>query len=136
MFHPERNGGMTMAVQINWLNEPWAMTIHFSDKVTADDMREVIGKCLPRLRENPIYFLLDMTHVSSVDPRLFELSSLSEWIYHPNGRWFAYVQPHRMFSSIMKMRQRGNYKAFDDYNEGLAFVDRTSRAEQERVRVS
>ena len=124
-----------MTVQIQWLNEPWAMAIHFADKITSDDIREVIGVCLPRLRENPIYFLLDMAKVTGVDPRLFELSSLSEWIYHPNGRWFVYVQPHRMFSSIMKMRQRGNYKAFEDYDEALAFVMSTSHAEQVRVKL-
>lgn len=76
-----------------------------------------------------------MTNVTGVDPLLFELSSLSEWIYHPNGRWFVYVRPHRMFSAIMKMRQRGNYKAFDDYDEALAFVETASHAERERVKL-
>lgn len=124
-----------MTVKLQWLNEPWALVVHFADKITSDDIREVISFCLPRLRQNPIYFLLDMTEVATVDPRLFELSSLSEWIYHPNGRWFVYVRPHRMFSSIMKLRQRGNYKAFDDYNEALTFVETTSHAEQERVKL-
>ncbi len=124
-----------MTVKLQWLNEPWALAIHFADKVTSDDIREVIVFCLPRLRENPIYFLLDMTEVTTVDPRLFELSSLSEWIYHPNGRWFVYVRPHRMFSAIMKLRQRGNYKAFEDYSEALTFVESTSHAEQERVKL-
>ena len=124
-----------MTVQIQWLNEPWSMAIHFADKVTPDDIRQLIAICLPRLREHPIYFLLDMTNVTAVDPRLFELSSLSEWIYHPNGRWFVYVRPHRMFSAIMKLRHRGNYKAFEDYDEALAFVETTSQAERERVKL-
>ncbi len=110
------------------------MALTFNEIVTTDDIREVIRVCLPRLKENPVYFLIDMTTVSDVDRRIFELSSLSEWIYHPNGRWFVYVKPHRLFSAIMKMRQRGNYKAFDNHAEALAFVENTSRAEQMRLK--
>lgn len=119
-----------MTVQLNWLNEPWSMAIAFSDHITVDDIREIIRVCLPRLRENPIYFLIDMTDVTDVDRRILELSSLSEWIYHPKGRWFVYVRPHPLFSGIMKMRHRGNYKAFDHYQDALAFVESASLAEK------
>lgn len=124
-----------MTVQISWLNEPWSMAIYFSDKVTTEDIREIIRLCLPRLRENPIYFLIDMSGVTDVDRHIFELSSLSEWIYHPKGRWFVYVKPHRLFSGIMKMRHRGNYKSFEKYDEALAFVESASHAEQTRVKL-
>lgn len=124
-----------MTVQIYWQEEPWIKVIDMSGMVTADDMRTVIRACLPYLKMHPIYFLIDMTAVTGVDIRVFELSSLSEWIYHPNGRWFVYVNPHNMFTAVMKMRQRGNFKSFDQRDEALKFLQSAIQIERQRAKL-
>ncbi len=123
-----------MSVQIYWHDEPWVKSIDLSGHVSADDMREIIRACLPNLKIHPIYFLIDMSAVTGVDVRVFELSSLSEWIYHPNGRWFVYVKPHSMFNAVMKMRQRGNYKSFDKREEAIAFLENFVQTERQRAK--
>lgn len=122
-----------MPVQVYWYDEPWITAIDLSGIVTTDDMREVIRACLPNLKSHPVYFLIDMSAVTGVETQVFELSSLSEWIYHPNGRWFVYVQPHRLFNAVMKMRQRGNYKSFDTREEATIFLESATQNERQRV---
>ena len=122
-----------MPVQVYWLDEPWVTAIDLSGMVTTGDIREVIGACLPNLKSHPVYFLIDMTAVTGVDTKVFELSSLSEWIYHPNGRWFVYIKPHRMFNAVMKMRQRGNYKSFDTREEAERFARKMQQMEPDQV---
>jgi len=124
-----------MPVHVYWLYEPWVTAIDLTGDVTADDMREVIRACLPNLKSHPVYFLIDMTAVAEVDTKVFELSSLSEWIYHPNGRWFVYVKPHRLFSAVMKMRQRGNYKSFDSREEAVMFLQNATQTERQRAKL-
>jgi len=121
-----------MPVQVYWFDEPWITAIDLSGMVTTDDMREVIRACLSNLRSHPVYFLIDMTEVTGIEQRVFELSSLSEWIYHPNGRWFVYIKPHRLFSAVMKMRQRGNYKSFDTREEAVMFLQTSTQNERQR----
>ncbi len=122
-----------MPVQVYGFDEPWITAIDLSGMVTTDDMRQVILACLPKLKAHPTYFLIDMTDVTGVEPPVFELSSLSEWIYHPNGRWFVYVKPHRLFNAVMKMRQRGNYKSFDAREEAIIFLQKATQNERQRV---
>lgn len=76
-----------------------------------------------------------MSTVRGLDPRIFELSSLSEWIYHPNGRWFAYIRPLGLFKAVMKSRQRGNFKAFEERDEALTFLHNASRMERVRAKL-
>ena len=123
-----------MPVQVYWLDEPWITAIDLKGVVSADDMRDIIRTCLPNLKTHAIYFLIDMTDVTDVDPRLFELSTLSEWIYHPNGRWFVYVKPHRLFNAVMKMRQRGNYKSFETREEAVQFLESATQNERQRAK--
>ena len=124
-----------MPVQVHWLDEPWITAIDLSGIVTTDDMRQVIQACLPNLKSHPLYFLIDMTAVTAVENAIFELSSLSQWIYHPNGRWFVYVKPHRLFNSVMKMRQRGNYRSFDTREEAEAFLQSATQTERQRTKL-
>lgn len=122
-----------MAVSVQWIEEPWILEVNFGDEVTVDDMRAVIRECVPALKEHPIYFLIDMSAASNLDPRIFELSSMSEWIYHPNGRWFAYIRPLSLFKAVMKSRQRGNFKAFEEREVALNFLHNASRMERVRA---
>ncbi|MEZ4672491.1 MAG: hypothetical protein R3E39_31705 [Anaerolineae bacterium] len=124
-----------MTVTTHWVNEPWIFAVNLSEYVTMDDIRSVIGECVPLLREHPIYFLIDMSSVSGFDSHILEMSSLSEWIFHPNSRWFVYVRPTGLFKSIMKARQRGNFKAIDDRDAALEFLRRAAHAEQSNAQL-
>lgn len=122
-----------MSVGVHWIEEPWIIAVNFSDYITVDDAHAAIRECVPALKEYSVYFLIDMRTVNGFDLRIFELSSLSEWIYHPNGRWFPYIRPLDMLKSIMKVRQPGNFKAFDEQDEATAFLQNASRLERERA---
>lgn len=122
-----------MPISTYWIEEPWIRAVDMTGYLTLDDMRHIIADSILYLRQHPTYFLIDMSQSTGVDPHVFELSSLSEWIYHPNGRWFVYVQPNGAFKSIMKMRQRGNFKGFDERDEALDFLQRATLNEKARA---
>jgi tricorn protease-like protein len=111
-----------MPVHTYWIEEPAIMAVDFSGEITVDDMRKAILPCVISLREHPVYFLIDMSASTHMDIKIMELSSLSEWIYHPNGRWFAYVQPNRLFQNLVRLRHHGNYKFFDDRQQAVEFL--------------
>ncbi|MBZ0282704.1 MAG: hypothetical protein K8L97_18325 [Anaerolineae bacterium] len=113
-----------MPVQVEWLEQPWILAVDYGGDVTADDVRKAIATSLKHLKEHPVHFLIDMSQSVSVDPDVLELSSLSEWIYHPNGRWFAYVQPGGAFKTFIKLRHRNPVRLFDDRNTALTFLQK------------
>lgn len=111
-----------MPAQTYWIEEPTILAVDFSGQITQADMRQAIYWCLESLRENAVYFLVDMTRSDGLDIAVLELSSLSEWIYHPNGRWFVYVNPNRLFKNLIKMRHRGNARIFEDRQQAIYFL--------------
>ncbi len=111
-----------MPSQVYWIEEPAIMVVDYSGQVTVEDVRTVVRQCLGALHHNPVYFLVDFSAAVSVALEIVELSSLSQWIYHPNSRWFAYVKPNRLFASLMQVRHHDSFKAFEDRDEALAFL--------------
>ncbi len=111
-----------MPLRISWIEEPTTLAMDFSGEVSVDDMQHAIHTAFETLRQNPMYFLIDMTASTGMDMQVVELSSLSEWIYHPNARWFIYVNPNRLFKNLMKLRHRGNTKNFEDRQQALQFL--------------
>lgn len=117
-----------MPVQTYWIEEPTILAVDFSGEISQGDMRQVIYLSIAALRKNPVCFLVDMTASSGTDMAVLELSSMSEWIYHPNGRWFGYVNPNPLFKNLIKMRHRGNARTFADRQEAISFLSHWSRA--------
>jgi len=113
-----------MPVQVEWLEQPWILAIDYDGNVTTDDVRNVIAASLKYLKNHPVHFLIDMSQSISVDPEVLELSSLSEWLYHPNGRWFVYVQPGGAFKRLIRLRHRNPIRLFDDRETALDFLQK------------
>jgi hypothetical protein len=111
-----------MPGQIYWLEEPWIMAVDYSGLVTANDVRSIVAQSLPALGSGPVYFLIDLSQSESVAPQVIELSSLSEWIYHPNARWFAYVQPRGIFKMLINIRHSDNVRFFNQRDDALIFL--------------
>lgn len=113
-----------MTAQIEWIEKPWIMAVDYSGAVTVDDVRQTVINCVAQLQDHPTHFLIDMTETVSVDPSTLELSSLSEWIYHPNGRWFVYIRPTGAFKALINLRHRNPIKQFDDRKAALEFLQK------------
>jgi hypothetical protein len=113
-----------MPVQVEWLEQPWILAVDYGGRVTIDDVRSAIAASLVHLKSHPIHFLIDLSQSETIDPEFLELSSLSEWIYHPNGRWFVYVRPNGAFKTLIKLRHRNPIRIFDDRSQALDFLQK------------
>ena len=111
-----------MPAKTHWLEEPNILNIQYSGQVSVDDMRHIIAVCVIALVKGPVHFLVDFSEVTSFDPHIIELSSLSEWLYHPNARWFAYVRLTGLYKNLLQTRHQNNIKFFKEREEAEAFL--------------
>jgi hypothetical protein len=116
-----------MSVNVYWAKEPQILSVDYSGDVTADDVRSAVVQLTDLLKKQPLHFLVDLSQATSFAPEIIELSSLSEWLYHPNGRWFAYVQPSGVFKSLVRYRHRNPVKIFHDRIDALGFLEQAAR---------
>ena len=110
-----------MAADVQWIEEPHVLSISYNGNVSIEEMRNVIGVCVNALTRTPVHFLVDFTQVSNFDPHIIELSSLSEWLYHPNARWFAYVRLTGLYKNMLQMRHHNNTKFYQERTEAELF---------------
>lgn len=111
-----------MPSHVYWIEDPWILAVDYSGQVTAADVKSVAQDCLLAMKDQPVYFLVDLSQSESVSPKVIELPSFSDWIYHPNARWFAYVQPSGLFKSLIQVRHRDASKIFNTRDEALSFL--------------
>jgi tricorn protease-like protein len=113
-----------MPSRVYWIDHPWILSVDFSGQVTPADVKSAAQECLAAVQHQPVYFIIDMAEAQSVAPAVLELPTFSEWIYHPNARWFAYVHPPGLFKSLIQVRQRDTGKLFNDRQSALDFLHR------------
>ncbi len=111
-----------MPATIEWLEEPHIILIEFSGQVDAAEMRHIIAVAVQALAAGPVYFLKDFTATTSFDPKILELSSLSEWLYHPNARWFAYVGVTGLSKQLISLRHQNDTRFFKTRAEAEQFL--------------
>jgi hypothetical protein len=117
-----------MGSRVYWVVPDSILGLELSGNLTVDDMRPVIWQSIDALHRGPLSFILNCTDLVTVEPEVYELSSLSQWIYHPNSRWFAYVAPPPFFMRVMKMRHRGSSQVFENTSEALHFLNRWAKS--------
>ncbi len=113
-----------MPGNIYWAEEPWILAVDYSSSVTADDVKKAAMESITAMQRGPVYFLIDLSESDSVETRAVETALFSEWIYHPNARWFAYVKASGLFRSLVQVRHRDSAKFFDNRDAALAFLER------------
>ena len=111
-----------MPAEIQWLEEPSIILIQYSGHVGVTDMRHIIAGAVQALSGGPVYFLKDFTGITSFDPKILELSSLSEWLYHPNARWFAYVGVTGLSKQLISLRHQSDTRFFQTRAEAETFL--------------
>lgn len=113
-----------MPSHVYWIEDPWILAVDYAGNVTAADVKSVAQDCLLAMKDQPVYFLVDLTECQLIAPNVIELPSFSEWIYHPNARWFAYVNATGLFKSLIQVRHRDASKLFTSREEALNFLHR------------
>jgi hypothetical protein len=111
-----------MPAQIDWLDRPRIIRVSYSGHVNVDDARTIIAFCVTALANGPVYFLVDFSEIVSFDSQIIELSSFSEWLYHPNARWFAYVRLTGLYKNLLQMRHQNNMKLYQERAEAEHFL--------------
>lgn len=111
-----------MPLDVSWVHEGDVVALHFVGPLDVYTMRDAVHTSLGLLQHSQISFLLDFTQSEEVDPSVLELSSLSEWIYHANARWFAYVNAQGLMKAFARMRHRGNAQMFHTVAEAEVFL--------------
>jgi hypothetical protein len=113
-----------MPSHVYWIEDPWILAVDYSGDVTAADVKSVAQDCLLAMKDQPVYFLVDLSESVSVSPKVVELPSFSEWIYHPNARWFAYVNASGLFKSLVQVRHRDASKLFNTRDDAMNFLQK------------
>jgi hypothetical protein len=116
-----------MGSRVYWVVPESVLGLELSGDLTVDDIRPAIWQSIDALHQGPLSFMLDCADLATVEPEVYELSSLSQWIYHPNSRWFVYVAPPSFFMRVMKMRHRGSSQVFENTNEAMHFLNRSAK---------
>jgi hypothetical protein len=111
-----------MPSHVYWIEDPWILAVDYSGEVSIADVKSVAHDCLLVMKDQPVYFLIDLSQSTLVTPKALELPTFSEWIYHPNARWFAYVNATGLFKSLIQVRHRDASKHFSTRDEALAFL--------------
>ena len=111
-----------MSIQTSWISEGEIFAVHFSGTVSVSDMRDAILACLTALDVAQVSFLLDFSDAGMVQPDALQLSTLGEWLYHPNARWFAYAKAEGILKVFAQMRHRGSAQVFRTAAEAEAFL--------------
>jgi hypothetical protein len=111
-----------MPSHVYWIEDPWILAVDYSGNVSAEDVKSAAQDSLLAMKNQPVYFLIDLTACELVSPKVIELSAFSEWIYHPNARWFAYVNATGLFKSLIQVRHRDASKLFSTRDEALNFL--------------
>jgi hypothetical protein len=111
-----------MPSHVYWIEDPWILAVDYSGHVSAEDVKSAAQDCLLAMKNQPVYFLIDLTAAEIVSPKVIELPAFSEWIYHPNARWFAYVKASGLFKSLIQVRHRDASKLFTSRDEALNFL--------------
>jgi hypothetical protein len=121
-----------MPAEAYWIEDQRILSISYNGHIGVDDMRGVIAVCVGTLSSTPIHFLVDFTQMTSFDPQIIEMSSFSEWLYHPNARWFAYVRLAGLYKSLIQHRHDNNIKFFQERIEAETFLRQAAQAVPER----
>jgi len=111
-----------MPSHVYWIEDPWILAVDYSGQVSVADVKSAAQDCLLAMKNQSVYFLVDLTETELVSPKVIELPSFSEWIYHPNARWFAYVNASGLFKSLIQVRHRDASKLFNRRDEALNFL--------------
>lgn len=116
-----------MGSRVYWVVPDSILGLELSGDLTVDDMRPLIWQSIEALHQGPLSFMLDCAELATVESEVYELSSFSQWIYHPNSRWFVYVAPPPFFMRVMKMRHRGSSQVFENTDEAIHFLKRSAK---------
>ena len=111
-----------MPVHTRWISEGHIFAVHFTGTVGVVEMRDAIIACLNALDMAQVSFLLDFSEAGAVMPDALQLSTLGEWIYHPNARWFAYANANGVLKVFAQMHHRGSAQMFRTTAEAEAFL--------------
>ncbi len=116
-----------MPADVHWIEEPHVLSVSYNGSVSVDEMRSVIAVCVSAVINNPVHFLVDFTHMTDFDPRIIELSSFSEWLYHPNARWFAYVRLTGIYKNLLQLRHHNNTRFYQERAEAERFLRKAAQ---------
>jgi hypothetical protein len=121
-----------MPAEAYWIEDQHILSISLNGHIDMDDMRGVIAVCVGTLTSSPVHFLVDFSHMTSFDPQIIEMSSFSEWLYHPNARWFAYVQLTGLHKRLIQLRHHNNSKFFLERQAAETFLRQAVQAVPEQ----
>ncbi|HEX2908137.1 MAG TPA: STAS/SEC14 domain-containing protein [Phototrophicaceae bacterium] len=111
-----------MSCQVYWIETASILGIDCSGVVTADDLKAVVRDSVAALAVQPVYFLIDVSRMEALPVDFLGTRAFSEWVYHPNARWFAYVGASSLLQSLTQVRHRNTAQYFKERETALAFL--------------
>lgn len=114
-----------MAVAFDWVEPDHILSVTFSGRVDLADIQLASKHCLQHLRKSPLHFLMDFGAAHSLAAESLLHPVFTEWIRHPNSRWFAYVNLAGVYRALVHVRHRDSMRAFYDKMQAEAFLRRS-----------
>ncbi len=111
-----------MPCEVYWIEASVILGVDCCGPVTAGDMKQVMRQGVTAVAQQPTHFLIDLTQATDVPIDFVGMVAFSEWIYHPNARWFAYVNASDLLRSLVTVRHRNTCRFFKRREEALDFL--------------
>lgn len=121
-----------MPCEVYWIEEPDILAIDCRGPITSREMTQVIGQCLAVVDQQPAHFLIDLSQVAEQPVDFVVMNAFSEWIYHPNARWFVYINASDLLRSLVTVRHRGGCRFFKRRETAVEFLRGATQYETER----
>jgi len=112
-----------MAHKIEWIEEPWVMRVTYTDRITIEDVDEVMKTCVEAVDKHPANFIVEMINVRFHESNIFRSKDLMKLMIHHNTQWFALVGVNGMLQMAARaLLARTRFKSFNTLNEAIAFL--------------
>jgi hypothetical protein len=123
-----------MTLKVHWIDKPRILAFDFSENVTSEDINTFGRIGLDLVIGQPIYIVVDLTHVSAMPRNLVNTalrsSALITFANHRNARAFAFVQPNTatrfMVDTVLRSAQ---VKIVQSRDAGMTYL--RSRLEED-----
>ncbi len=111
-----------MSSKAYWVEKPWIMSADYEGRVTVQDYEVAMGECLAVLKEQPVYFVVDLSKSITLPLQVTMISSLLELVNHRNTMAFAFIGANRFAKLTIPTMIRKPYRFFESREPGMVYL--------------
>jgi hypothetical protein len=119
-----------MPSKVYWVEKPWIMSADYEGRLTVQDFDDVMRVCLEALEHQPVYFVVDLSKISTYPLAAPKISSMMKMRSHPNTAAFAWVGANRISRVLISKMIFKPMGFFDRRPDAIAYLRQRVAAER------